>query len=230
MRALSRFWSLLFAASAAVAILANCSKLDLSSSGGGVVPTPTPTGSPSPSPGPCATMDVNNANLVVVAMAGGISPITVAPYPSVFGYGVSDINLDVPSQSQLINITAFGGVAPITTQNTIQFFNAETLGSTTLHSAYGFKGNSFPSQYSFPSPAPSPKATTIANNIGWFTGRLATQDGLGDTCFSPEFTLTKGVYYFGDYDAYNSTNFRGILIVSTPGPAALRARKKRPPL
>jgi hypothetical protein len=219
-------WSLLVAASVAAAMLADCGGLGSATASGGNVPnpTPTPTSSPTSSPGPCATMDANNANLVVVAMSGGISPITVPSYPPVFGYGVSDVDLDVPSQSQLINITAFGGTVPITTQNTVQFFNAEAIGSTTLHSAYGFKGNGFPTQFTFPSPAPSPTATTIANNVTWFTGLLATEDNVGDTCFSPEFTLTKGTYYFGDYNAYDSTNFRGVLIVSTPGPASMRHR------
>ena len=120
-----RAWSLLVAASLAAALLADCQGLGSATASSVPNPTPTPTGSPTSSPGPCATMDANNANLVVVAMAGGISPITVPGYPTVFGYGVSDVNLDLPSQSQLINITAFGGTTPITTQNTVQFFNAE---------------------------------------------------------------------------------------------------------
>ena len=224
MRRFPRAWSLLVAASAAAALLADCQGLGSATASSVPNPTPTPTGSPTASPGPCATMDASNANLVVVAMAGGISPISVPAYPTVFGYGVSDVNLDVPSQSQLINITAFGGTTPITTQNSVQFFNAEAPGSATLHSAYGFKGSGFPVQFAFPSPAPSPTSTTIANNVTWFTGQLATEDDVGDTCFSPEFSLSKGTYYFGDYASYNSTNFRGILVVSTPGPESRRRR------
>jgi hypothetical protein len=217
-----RLWSLLLVAAGCAAMLADCGKLD-TAGGSNAIPTTSPSGSPSPSPGPCATMDAGNPNLVVVAMAGGISPVTVAPYPSQFGYGVSDTSLDIPSQAQTIDITAYGGSTPITTINTIQFFNAENPGSTTLHSAYGFKGDAFPGQYAFPSPAPSPTGTSIAPNVNWFTGRLATEDNLGDTCFSPEFKLSAGTYYFGDYDYYNSTNFRGVLVVATPGPAARRS-------
>lgn len=151
------------------------------------------------------------------------SPVTIQPYQTISGYGVSDANLDIPTQSGLINVTFPGPTSPpLTTQNVVQFFNGEALGSTTLHSAYGFKQTGFPQSYKFPSPVPSPMATTIASNENWFTGLVATEDANGNECFSPEFKLTKGVYYFGDYNAYNSTNFRGIMIVGTPTPAPSR--------
>jgi len=226
----SRAWLTLATVALSTAFLTNCTKPEGASSGGGVIPTPSPTPTVTPSPGPCATMDANNPNLVVVAMAGAINFVQIKPYPTVFGYGVSDSELDIPTQSGLINVTTLGGSSPITTQNTIQFFNGEALGSSTLHSAYGFTQKSFPANYTFPSPAPSPTATTIASNVNWFTGRVATQDSSGTPCFSPEFKLSAGTYYFGDIDAYNATRFRGILIVATPAPLMThRAAPRRLP-
>jgi hypothetical protein len=221
----SRAWLGLCSVAALAVMLTNCAN-PLGSSGGGVAPSPSSTPTTTPSPAPCGTMDPTNPNLVLVAMAGGISPNSVGSYPSVFGYGVSDSSFDIPTQSGLIDITAYQATTPLTTQNVVQFFNGEALSSTTLHSAYGFKSSGFPNAYQFPVPVPSPMATTIASGVTWFTGRVATQDATGEPCFSPEFKLSQGTYYFGDYDAYNATGFRGILVVVTPAPGASFARHR----
>ena len=45
-------------------------------------------------------------------------------------------------------------------------------------------------------------------------------------CYSQTFSLTAaGSYYFGDYDYYNLSNVRDVLIVATPG-AAVRAHRR----
>ena len=221
----THFWTGLFAAAACGALLANCSNPYGSSGSGGFAPSPSPSPTVTPSPGPCGTMVPNNPNLILVAMAGGIAGTKPAGYPSIFGYGVSDTNLDVPAQSALINVTSDGGSTPITTQNVIQFFNGESFGSPTLHSAYGFGTSAFPNHYTFPSPAPSPTATTLSPTRTWFTGFVATEDQNGNPCFSPGFQLTAGTYYFGDYSAYNTNSVRGILIVVTPAPSSARTNR-----
>jgi hypothetical protein len=217
MRSLSRAWLMIFAVSAFGVVLTNCANPLGSGGGGAPIPTPTPTGSPTPTPGPCGTPDTTSSNVVYVGMEFDLTPDTVAPYKSVFGYAVSDNNGDLPAQAGLINIAAFGTSTPITTQNTIQFFNAEP--TSTVHSAYGFAGGFPPGSFVFPSPIPSPMATTIASGVSWFTGRVPAQDATGNVCFSPEFKLTKGVYYFGDYDNY-AHGFRDVLIVGTPAPGS----------
>lgn len=112
-----------------------------------------------------------------------------------------------PEQGTVISETPDG--TPLTSQNTLQFYNAEEAGSTILHSAYGF-GKGFPNTpFSFPSPAPSPTGSAIAQ-ANWFTGRIASPS---DTiCYSQTFTLATGTYYFGDYDLYNTIAFRDVVI------------------
>ena len=50
-------------------------------------------------------------------------------YVSNYGTGA----IDVYAYHGEKGITTFGSTVPITTQNTVQLFNAETIGSTTLH-------------------------------------------------------------------------------------------------
>ena len=145
---------------------------------------------------------------LLFALARGFS-VTIALYKSVFGYGISDMNLDEPSQSQPIIVTPFEGSSQITTQDTVQFFNAESPGSTTLHSVYRFKGGAF-SIISIAGTVADcnndrqPRsATTYRASAGALTQRAIS----GVTCFSPEFRLYTRIYDFGGYDYYNSTNF-----------------------
>lgn len=183
---------------------------------GGVPPvnpssTPTPTPTASPSPSACNTPSTGK-NVVYVAMASAIGVVTDPQYGNIGGYGVVDTYGNPPSQASPISRNSDG--TPITSQNVIQFYNAEEAGSPVLHSAYGFTGGKgFPSQpYAFPSPVPSPtgSGTSVTN---WFTGQIASP--VSTMCFSQTFTLKPGVYYFGDYDLYNKTTFRNVIVVGS---------------
>ncbi|HEY2476025.1 MAG TPA: hypothetical protein VGI19_14640, partial [Candidatus Cybelea sp.] len=86
-----------------------------------------------------------------------------------------------------------------------------------LHSAVGIKGNAFPpTPYTFPKPAASPAGTAVSDSSLWSTGRIVAP--VSQQCYSQVFTLSPGVYYFGDLDYYNLSNFRDVLIVATPPP------------
>lgn len=209
----------------AAASLAACARLDL-----GAGPVPTPTGAPTaqPSPGVCNTPDANNPNLVIVAMGSAISPVASPPYGAIGGYSVADLSTgEFPTQAMLINATLPAGGAAITSQNVIQFTNVENNGTTTInHSAVGFKGDAFPgTPYAFPSPAASPLGTTIASAASWSTGRVAPS--VTQQCYSREFSLKPGTYFFGDYDFYNLGTFRDVLVVGTPRPQSHRGKMSR---
>jgi len=203
----SRYWTIL----ATLALLAACAKLDLG--GDGPVPTPTSSATGSPTPGVCGTPSANT-NLVIVAMGNSIGPTTVPKYGVINGYAVVQ-NGSFPGHATLINQWLNGGVlAPITTKNVVQFTNVD---SGAMHSAVGFKGNSFPpTPYTFPSPAASPVATGVSTGSLWSTGRIDAP--VSQQCYSQAFTLPAGTYYFGDLDYYNLSNVRDVLIVVTPAP------------
>lgn len=212
-RRLRHYWVLV----GVLASIAACSKLDL---GGGSGPIPTPTASATPTSGPtpaaCGTPNTN-ANTVLVAMGNIIGPNSAPPYGTINGYSVVEQG-QFPGQAMLINqwMNAVGTVGPITTSNVLQFVNVDTTAST--HSAVGFKGEAFPQvPYNFPKAAASPTATAVSTTQLWSTGRIAPFLG-SVPCYSQTFTLGKGVYYFGDFDYYNLSNFRDVLIVVTPGP------------
>jgi hypothetical protein len=189
-------------------------------------PGPTPTGSASPTPSPvaCNTPDVTNPNVIFVAMASGISAVKDSVYGTINGYGAVDANGIPPLQAAVVKqwTDSTGATHPVTPQDTLQFFNAESAGSPVLHSAYGFSGNAFPSApFSFPSPAPSPTGSILSRNA-WFTGRIGSP--IDTTCFSREFSLKMGSFYFGDYDYYNLSTLRDVVVVSTPSPARAHGR------
>jgi hypothetical protein len=196
-----------------VAALAACTSLDLGG-GNGPAPTPTPTSTTSPTPGVCGTPSANS-NLVVVAMGNQITATIVAKYGTINGYAVMQ-NGSFPSRATLINQWLDQGVlSSITSKNVLQFTNVDDGGA--LHSAVGFKGSSFPpTPYTFPSAAASPEATAVSTGTLWSTGRIDAP--VSQQCYSQVFTLTPGVYYFGDLDYYNLTNFRDVLIVATSAP------------
>jgi hypothetical protein len=195
----------------AVATVAACAKLDL---GGGDGPVPIPTASPtgSATPGVCGT-PATNPNLVVVAMGNQISPTTAPKYGTINEYSVLE-GVSFSSRATLISQWLNQGVlASITSKNVLQFANVDANGAA--HSAVGFKGASFPKvPYTFPSSAASPVATAVSTGTLWSTGRI--NPPLYQQCYSQTFTLTPGVYYFGDLDYYNLSNFRDVLLVSTP--------------
>lgn len=209
---LSRYWMALTTLAAAAA----CAKLDLG--GDGPVPTPTPSSTTSPTPAACGTPS-STANLVVVAMGNDIGPSSVPKYGTINGYAVV-LGGSFSGHASLINQWLNQGVlSPITSKNVLQFINVDSGGA--VHSAVGFKGNSFPPvPYTFPTAAASPTATAVSTSTLWSTGRIAAS--VSQQCYSQTFTLNPGVYYFGDLDYYNLSNFRDVLIVATPPPAQHR--------
>lgn len=215
-------WFSLIAVALLGTALSACGKLNLG--GGGPAPSMSPSISPSPTPGACQT-ESPNGNLVIVAMSNVISPTTAPTYGPVGGYVAVNLSTrQFAAQAAVINsyVNASGKTVPITSQNVLQFANAETLYTTVNHSAVGFKGDRFPAQpYAFASAAPKPTASAISSTSFWSTGRVANATGSSSSpCFSQVFTLKPGVYYFGDYDYYNvtTTTFRDVLVVGTPAP------------
>ena len=160
-----------------------------------------------------------NANLVVVAMGNDIGPSSVPKYGTINGYAVV-LGGSFSGHASLINQWLNQGVLSlITSKNVLQFTNVDSGGA--LHSAVGFKGNSFPPvPYTFPTAAASPTATAVSTSSLWSTGRIAAS--VSQQCYSQTFTLSPGVYYFGDLDYYNLSNFRDVLIVASPPPARFR--------
>jgi hypothetical protein len=205
---LSRYWIAIMAA----AIVAACTKLDLGGGGGGPIPTPTASSTLTPAPGACSTPNID-ANTVIVAMGNEIAPTTAPKYKTINGYAVVESG-SFSGKAMLINQWENQGViSPITSNNLLQFANVDTGGA--LHSAVGFKGNRFPPiPYTFPSAAASPVATAVSTGTLWSTGRI--NPPIYQQCYSQTFTLKPGVYYFGDLDYYNLSNFRDVLIVATP--------------
>jgi len=208
-------WLLFCTAAAAGALLSGCGKLNL---GGGPSPSPTASASASPTPGACNTPAVYTPNIVLVAMASAISAVSVPTYGTISGYSVVNVAQGTyPDQAMVINqyTNSAGKTVPITSNNMLQFTNVETGSSIINHSAVGFKGEAFPAiPYAFPSPAALPTGTTVSHTASWSTGRV--QPLSYSPCASQVFKLTPGVYYFGDYDYYNTANFRDVLVVATP--------------
>ena len=206
---LPRYWIALTLFAAAGA----CTKLDLG--GSGPVPTPTSSSTASPTPGVCGTPAVNS-HLVVVAMGNNIGAVTVAKS------GVSTAipwsrTAASPTGPQSSTSGSTGASSPRSLQATSAVY--ECRYGRREHSAVGFIGNAFPRvPYTFPSAAASPVATAVSSSSLWSTGRVSAPTY--QQCYSQAFTLTAGTYYFGDLDYYNLSNFRDMLIVATPAPAA----------
>lgn len=156
-------------------------------------------------------------------MGNEIGPTSVPKYGTINGYSVVQGG-SFPGRAMLINQWLNQGVvSPITSKNVLQFANVDNGGA--LHSAVGFKGNSFPPvPYTFPTAAASPTATAVSNSTLWSTGRVEAP--ASQQCYSQTFTLSPGVYYFGDLDYYNLSNFRDVLIVATPGPYSIRVLRQ----
>lgn len=195
--------------------IAGCAHLTYG--GGPVAPTPasgsgSPVASPIAAPAPTATP--TSGSLVpqtcatqspgataFVAMGGAISATSVAPYGTIFGYAVATSIATLPNVAAPIALRA---------SDVVQFVNVESGAPTPIaHSAVGFPGaTAFPPvPVVFPVSLEQPTGTTIAPNA-WSTGTIAPQ------CFSREFALSPGTYYFGDLSLYNLTNFRNVVVVS----------------
>jgi hypothetical protein len=206
------------------ASVAACTKLDLG--GGSTTPTPFPSVTTSPTTGPtpnaCNTPSTI-ANTVLVAMGNLIGPVSIAPYGTINGYAVVENN-QFPTQATLINqwMSGSGVIQSITTKNLLQFVNVDTAGS--VHSAVGFTTKAFPpTPYTFPTADVAPIGSTIGSKTPWSTGRVAAAAASTSQCYSQTFSLTAaGSYYFGDYDFYNLSNVRDVLIVVTPSPQRKR--------
>jgi hypothetical protein len=217
---LTRYWIVV----TLVAAFAGCAKLNLGGNGDGPLPAPStsPSSSPSTPPTPtiCGTPSAN-ANLVVVAVGNDVGPTSAPKYGTINGYAVVESG-SFSGRAMLINQWLNQGVvSPITSKNVLQFTNIDSGGVP--HSAVGFKGSSFPPvPYTFPSAAASPAATAASTSSLWSTGRIAAP--VSEQCYSQTFTLSAGVYYFGDLDYYNLSNFRDVLIVATPPPATPQIR------
>ncbi len=169
----------------------------------GVNVGPTPTPSPTPSPAACTTGPSPNAT-VLVGMSVSILPTVDSTYGTVSGYGPTDSTLTVPVSAAVIKAK---------TTDVVQFVNLE---ASTLanHSAVGFPSQNFPAvPYSFPSTTQNAIGTRISATQ-WSTGLIPIAGSFG-SCFSQTFTVTTpGVYYFGDYQLYNSSNFRDAIVVT----------------
>ncbi|HXM18314.1 MAG TPA: hypothetical protein VN934_05830 [Candidatus Tumulicola sp.] len=181
--------------------IAACAHLPSYSVVPGSTPTPTPSAGPSSSPAACATQAPQAT--VIIVMSSSISATTVSPYNVINGYIKANIDSTFNNVASVINARS---------TDVIQFVNAENTGpATILHSAVGFPNAvGFPaSPYSFPTSTQQQIGSAISQ-AQWSTGRLAPLP-----CFSQTLTASPGTYYFGDYDYYNLTNARDVLVVSS---------------
>lgn len=191
---------------AAMAGVAACAHLPSSGLPG---PVPSPSGvnfSPSPlpsssaSPGPCAT-PAFGMTTVFVAMSLGIAPTTAPTYGLINGYVAANSDGTFNNVAQVVSVHH---------TDVLQFANADnTLPTTLFHSAVGFTGAPpFPSvPFAFPLGTQLPIATVVST-AQWSTGRI------GPACYSQPFTLIPGTFYFGDFDYYNLTNMRDVIVVN----------------
>lgn len=217
-------WLALIIVAFSGAALTSCGKLNLTAGGGGGGPTPTSSASTGPTPGACQTIDPASTT-VVVAMGSSIAAVPVPTFGPIGGYSVVNLNDGTfPQQGTVINkyVNVSGSPVPITSDNVLQFANVEAAYGPN-HSAVGFKGDAFPSTpHAFPSPLASAAGVQISNTIPWSSGRIAAPFGNYTSCLSRTFTLKPGTYFFGDFDYYNITTFRDVLIVGTPAPLLRR--------
>jgi hypothetical protein len=163
-------------------------------------------------------------------MGNVIGPVSITPYGTINGYAVVENN-QFPLEATLINqwMTGSGVTQPITTKNLLQFVNVDSSGS--VHSAVGFSTKAFPpTPYTFPTADVAPVGSTIGSKTAWSTGRVEATSGSEEQCYSQTYALTAaGSYYFGDYDYYNLSNVRDVVVVATPGAsgqAAVQSRRK----
>jgi len=154
-------------------------------------PTPTPSGN-------CQSLDTTRTT-IIVEVAPDINPTSVPTYGQIFGYAPAP-----PS-----GITLVSAVVHASTADVVQFWNISNSGE---YSAVGLGSSGFPPvHHTFPSGTQNPVSSVIGSGT-WSTGRLGVNSTSG--CFSQDFTLSAGTWYFGDYDFYNLTNNRDVMIVT----------------
>ncbi|HKU66860.1 MAG TPA: hypothetical protein VJP85_03695 [Candidatus Baltobacteraceae bacterium] len=140
-------------------------------------------------------------------MSLAIAPTSSPNYGEISGYTTAD-----PSTGTYANVAS---VITAKTTDVLQFANAETGTTPIVHSAVGFpSATAFPSvPYHFPASTQQPIGAQISQTQ-WSTGRISESATFG-ACFSQPFSLsTPGTYYFGDYDYYNLSNVRDVLVVT----------------
>lgn len=196
---------LLIALFLASALLMSCAHLP---AGSLPVTTPSPSDSSSPSPLPSGTANCNSqatSTTPVVPMSAAISATLGTRYGIINGY---------------TTLGSSGAVATVATVITahpndiLQFVNAEAGASPILHSAIAFRSAAFPPvPYAFSLSVQRPVRTAISTAL-WSTGRVApSPDGGITCCFAQQFTLQNGTFYFGDFDYYNLSNMRDVIVV-----------------
>jgi hypothetical protein len=161
--------------------------------------------SPLPSSSPAACGNFVSSTTAFIVMSFEIAPVTASPYGSIYGYALANGNGTFPFTAQVINLK---------TTDVIQFFNADNASTTTpLHSAVGLPqanppASPFPAiPYSFPLAMQQPMGLTITT-VPWSSGRLTPG------CYSQQFTLSHGIFLFGDYDYYDLINMRDVMTVN----------------
>lgn len=170
---------------------------------------PTPSSGPTPTPGPtasgnCAGQASNTT--VIVVMSLSVAPTTDPKYGVINGYTTADRTTGT-----------YGNIATVInvkTTDVIQFANGDYGSTPIYHSAVNFpNATSFPAvPYSFPSSTQQPIGTQITQSQ-WSTGQIPEVSSVA-ACFSQTFTLpSTGTYYFGDYNYYNQSNMRDVIVV-----------------
>jgi hypothetical protein len=218
-----RWYWVLLGFIAVLAVVPACAKNDYSSGGGGL-PTATPSGSPtSPPPSACPTENPNTSgNLVIVDETLQAEATSDPTYGSVNGYAVEGSPAG-DAQAAIISEYYPNGSSsptPITPNNIIQFTNVDSSG--VYHSAVSITPPWPGTNYQFPTALASPSANTTIGNGTWSTGLWPPLDANGNQCFSQTFTLKQGVWYFGDYNYYDSALMRDVIVVSAAGAARHR--------
>ena len=140
-------------------------------------------------------------------MSLAIAPTDAPNYGTINGYTIAN-----PTTG------TFGNVATVITSKTtdvVQFANADYGATPINHSAVGLpNAPGFPAPpYAFPPDVRQPISSQITQSQ-WSTGLVAEPTGSG-ACFSQPFTLpSPGTYYFGDFNYYNVSDMRDVIVVS----------------
>jgi len=165
---------------------------------------------PLPAPSPVTSVPIATAcgpfvnGATLIAISSQIAANSATQIGTIAGYAATDSN-----GVSGLSATAFAGRIG----DVIQFFNAEPIGSTIVHSAAQIAGTTFPSSpYAFPASLDAEVGSTIALAT-WSTGRIAA--GSSQICYSQPLTLkAAGTYLFGDVDHYNDATLRSYIVVN----------------
>ena len=200
MRFLARSLYGLIAVAACTAACAHLPNSGLPGPVPSVTPSSFPTIVPSSSPGMCTSLNEASNTTVLIVMSTLIGAATPSPYGIINGYVAANPDLTYGTTAAVISARS---------TDVVQFVNVDNLDPVHIHSAVGLTvAPPFPTPiYSFPPATQNALGSTI-NSTQWSTGRLSA------VCFSQTFTLAPGTFYFGDFDYYNSSNTRDVIVVS----------------